>query len=236
MRLNRESLLVRGREAKAMLLQARYLSRDLLRERRRGTGPTVILVHGIYASAGVFRPLRELLHRSLDATTYVFSYLPGAGILDLSERVSELLHRASEPAPIVLVGHSLGGLVHRAYCQRPDRDSRVVLTVSLAAPFEGARRHSLVPGQGGRDLAPGTPLLSSLRTPSALNLSVAHFAVGAADDSVIFGSPFPDYGERISLNHVGHNGILFDARAHRLVVEHVKKFARFTGNGKIDHK
>ena len=80
------------REAQAMLTQARYLSKDLQKQHHEAEGPNVVLLHGLYASAGVFRPLIKELREKLNAATHSFSYLPGPGVVELSTRLASLIN------------------------------------------------------------------------------------------------------------------------------------------------
>lgn len=204
-----------------MLTQASLLPLDRGTVHHPGSGPVVVLLHGLYASAGVFRPLRTCLERTLGAATYSLNYLPGPGISELAARVAEVVRAASESRSIILVGHSLGGLVYRAYCQSPACDARVSLTMSLAGPFYGSRRHVLVPGQAGQDLRPSSPILERIRRASPENLRIPHLSLCAADDQMILGNGCPEYGETQTLFGVGHNGLLFDPRAHAWVTQQI---------------
>lgn len=213
------------REAKAMLTQARYLSRDLKPRAHLGEGPTVILLHGLYASAGVFTPLRRRLEGELGASTFTISYPPGPGIVELAGRVRELFSQITSPAPIHLVGHSLGGLVLR-HVARQKWDPRVVETISLAAPFRGSEKVWLVPGQAGRDLLPGGPLLLHLSSRTPEDEGIAHLTLVAADDEMILPGAFPEYGRHQVVERTGHNGILFSEEAIDAVVRTIAEFGQ----------
>lgn len=207
-------------ETRAMLTQARYLAADW-RSQDFGSADThVVLVHGLYATAGVFRPLRSALLRDLGVGASTFSYFPGPGIGELTGRLRKVLQTLPSTQPIVLVGHSLGGLVVRNYVLE-FADTPIQLTISLAAPFSGSRRFHLVPGQAGRDLIPGAEILAPLSRDSAAHRAVPHLSLLAADDRLVLGPALPSYGERCVIQDTGHNGILFHEQAIAAVVERV---------------
>jgi len=216
------------REARALLTQARYLPQDLSATSHEGRGPTVVLLHGLYASAGVFRPLRSRLESELEASTYSLSYPPGPGIETMCERLAKLVAGVPSPAPIILVGHSFGALVERYYVSQRNPDPRVVQTVSLAAPFLGSNQNTLVPGQGGRDLAPDAELLALLRQDSEENRRVPHLAILAEEDSLIVPGAYPSFGRHHLVRQVGHNGILFHPEVIDLVTSCVREHHRPT--------
>ncbi len=212
------------RETSAFLNQARYLARDVQPSHRIGTGPTVVFLHGLYASAGVWRPLRDRFEQELDASTHSLSYLPGPGIEEMTERLAALISEIHQPGEIHLVGHSFGGLVMRNYVCRSACVSRVVTTTSLASPFFGSTKTDWVPGQGGRDLLPGAEILRRLRVASPENLRVPHLSLCAADDQMILPGAFPEYGEHVLIPRTGHNGILFNADALQQVLQRIASF------------
>lgn len=207
-------------EARALLLQVRYLLRDWRPTVSAGEDATVVLLHGLYASAGVFRPLREDIQRELGWRVASFSYGVGPGVLELSERAVRFVDELAPRGPLFLVGHSVGGLVgcHAAYWG--GLRGRVAGTVSLAAPFRGSRRSWLAPGPIGRDIEPGGALLTLLgRSPPPGEAAPRHLSIFAEDDVLIERGAFPQFGEQILMPGVGHNGILFDERARARVIE-----------------
>jgi len=105
--------------------------------RRAGTGPALVLLHGIGSASGSW--LRQLAQ--LQATHTVLAWdapgygrsapLPGAapGAADYGRRVWQWLDALDLPAaPLTLVGHSLGALMGAAAAlQQPGRVKRLVL-------------------------------------------------------------------------------------------------------------
>jgi pimeloyl-ACP methyl ester carboxylesterase len=211
-----------GREIWAYARQASLLHRDIgrppLPEALRGED-VVIGLHGIFATAGVMRPLRATLERQ-GVATLAMSYMAGPGVATLAERLGDWL--SGFDARIHLVGHSLGGVVARYFAVHT-RDERVVQTISLASPFGGvkvaavARFGLSIPF--ARDLDEGSPLLRELR----LAKGVPHLSLIASEDHVVqapVAHALPG-GEVVVLDGVGHNGMLFDERVAECVSQRV---------------
>lgn len=178
----------------------------------------VVLVHGTMASAGAWRPLRAELSALKRLHSTAFSYTPMKGIADVAGLIGECLSRLPPSVRVHLVGHSLGGLAVRWFVQETTGDDRVVQTISVAAPFDGARGATLLPGPAGRDLRAGSPTLARL-AESAMASKVPHLSIfGAADTAVDPATTFP-VGERLMVLGAGHNGLLF----HPEVVGHVRE-------------
>lgn len=228
---------VAGREALALARQATLLPRDV-----RAVLPPVIadgdhvvvLVHGVFASAGVLRPLREHIEQASTAKTASFSYPPWFGVRELATRLGALVARLPPHVHLHLVGHSLGGLVAREYAQRVPRDTRVVQTISLASPFAGTRQARWLPVAFGRDIAHGSALLRALHHDAAAASDVPHTSFVATSDTVLDppSSAAFLHGEVIEIADVGHNTLLYDegvqARVARLVADRVLASTRAT--------
>lgn len=199
-----------AREARAFARLATLLPLDLgdvLPGGVRDGDDVVVLVHGALATAGAWRPLRERL-ASAGVHSASFTYGPSAGVAAISEGIARLLRRLPEKARVFLVGHSLGGLAVRWFVQVAGGDRRIVETVTVATPFGGARGASLLPGQAGRDMSRGSPVLDQLAV-SAASSAVPHLSIfGGTDTAVSPDTVFP-VGDRVVIEGAGHNALLF---------------------------
>jgi pimeloyl-ACP methyl ester carboxylesterase len=215
-------------EALATLREVMLMPRDLAdvvprcRKDER-VHDVVVLVHGFLASAGVFRPLRKRLERECGTAVASFSHVPGATVPSIAFSLGKLVARLPKAARVHVVGHSLGGVVARYYVQELGGHARVAQTIALGAPFGGAPIAAHIPVFVGRDLRPKSALLSRLRE-RAHEHAIPHVSIaGTADRTVPHDQAlaFP-WGERISLEGRGHNGLLFDDEVARIVVDRVR--------------
>lgn len=122
--------------------------------------PTIVLVHGAFANSFSFAPLQAELamlgHRSLAVdlpghgfdATYTTAYqapqdldrlatepgaIAGVTLADNAARVIEVLERVREHGPVVLVGHSRGGVtITEVGNVRPDLVDRLVYVAAWA--------------------------------------------------------------------------------------------------------
>lgn len=212
------------REARAFVRLARLLPYDLEAIVPHGLcegDDIVVLVHGSLATAGAWRPLRERLER-VGAHTATFTYGPNRGVQEIAAGIGDLLTRLPERARIHLVGHSLGGLAVRWFVQELPADARVVQTISVAAPFAGTARAWLLPGRPGRDMQPGSDVLSRLVASAARGPSLPHLSiVGSADTAVPPDTSFP-VGDRLVIADAGHNTLLFADEVASSVLRRVR--------------
>ena len=221
------SIRARVSETFATLREVALMARDIapvVPEAVRAGEDVVVLVHGFFASAGVFRPMRARLVESTGAKVPSFTHAPGVGIERIAKSLAKLVARIPHGARVHLVGHSLGGLVSRWYVQELGGHERVVQTVSLGSPFGGTERARNFRFLVGADLHRTSPLLARLRA-RAHDHDVPHTSLVAEGDSVIVpgeSAVFPR-GDVVVLPKLGHNTLLFHRDSITHVVDRVKR-------------
>lgn len=212
-----------GLEALAFARQATLLHRDVTETYPELAEPgddVVVFLHGLFATAGVLRPMRLTIEREVPALTAALSYAPGRGIASIAESLAELVDRLPSGVLVHLVGHSMGGLVARWYVQELGGDPRVVQTISLAAPFLGTERARLMPATAGRDIRPDSAVLKRLRVPT--ESPVPHLSIVADSDNVVAEHAVFHLGESVVIRACGHNGLLYHPEAVKVVIERVR--------------
>jgi len=134
----------------------------------------VVFVHGIGGSAREF----ETFVGQLDRTRYKpwFFHYPSGGDLD---QLAELFYQIylsgkvyrSDGMPVIIVAHSMGGLIVREALNKYEgqsRENQVHLLVTMATPFGGhaaaaiGEEHGLIVLPSWRDLNPKNPFIGNL--------------------------------------------------------------------------
>jgi triacylglycerol lipase len=123
---------------------------------------------------------------------------------------------------IHLVGHSVGGLVIRWYVQELGRDERVVQTISLGSPFSGTAHARYFPTQVGRDIVPGSRILTRLSAGARAGERVPHLSITATHDSIVPSGAVLAAGARLSIDGCGHNGLIYHAGVAREIIRRVR--------------
>ena len=215
------------REAAALVRQTPLMPLDLAWQplgRSSSCPDIVVVLHGLFATAGALRPLRRKIERATGFPTVSFTFEPGCDVATLAHRLSVLLTDAPRDARVQLVGHSLGGVVARYFVQVAPCDARVVQTISLGSPFAGTRAASIVPRFVSRDVAVGSRVLDKIERRWRLGAHVPHTSILASHDQLVaprWSAAYP-HGDVIVANARGHNALLFDGEVARLVVDVVK--------------
>lgn len=152
-----------------------YAARHQLEQLRRLVAPTskeqaVLLLPGIYETAGFLGPLRQALEADGNAVHSISALrLNLAAPEELAGIVARYLDE-QDLTEVVCVAHSKGGLLAKQLLLDPRTRDRVKGAVALCTPFGGSGWASLfVPGLGVRSLAPRGRMITSLSAQTAAN-------------------------------------------------------------------
>lgn len=220
-------LRARLREARAVVRQATLLPYDvgapLVPSAVVPGEHVVVFLHGLFASAGVLRPLRTRFLAVGRIRTAALSYAPGPEVAALTARLRALVDALPAETPVHVVGHSLGGIVARDYARSPGAH-RVRSIVTLASPFGGVRGAARFRFGSARDLDPASPVLRELRSAP---IAIPHLSLLAREDGLtadVEAHRTPG-SELHVVAGVGHHSVLFDARVAELVLGFVRRHA-----------
>ena len=133
-------------------------------DRLRSSARPLLLVHGYGCSRGVWWFLRQRLEAAghIVATLSLTPPYTSIGKLvpQLEQRIAEVC-RATGAEQVVLVAHSMGGLVCRAYLARNGR-ARVERLITIASPHAGSELACIGFGANAREMEPGSRWLQDL--------------------------------------------------------------------------
>ncbi len=182
----------------------------------------VVLIHGFFASAGAFRPMRARIERETGAHVASFTHAPGQSVRTIARKLARVVDRIPITSRVHIVGHSLGGIVARWYVQELGGHARVTQTISMASPFRGAPLARKLPFFVGRDLHEESATLARLRVSPYAD-RVPHTSIIAGEDHLVVPqeSGAFHHGEVVVLAGRSHNSLLFDREVVRIVAAQV---------------
>jgi triacylglycerol lipase len=105
----------------------------------------VVLIHGIYHNASAWAYYRWRLKRKGYSRIHAFSYSSwNATFWDIYEKFETWMKQVERDCPgedMVMVGHSLGGLLAKTYAGKRDKSTSAVIrrVITLGSPFKGSK-------------------------------------------------------------------------------------------------
>ena len=183
------------------------------RDRMRPCSRPLLLVHGYNCSRGVWWLLRRQLEAAGHTVATVSLAPPYTNIGKLVPRLAQRIEnvcRATGADRVVLVAHSMGGLVCRSYLARHGSD-RVERLITIASPHSGSELARIGIGKNAREMEPGSLWLKDL---AQAGLPVPAVAIRTPHDNFVM----PQDNQRlpgaidVALEGIGHLAVLFTRR------------------------
>jgi len=179
----------------------------------------VLLIHGYLCNRGLWWWLRRRLRaRGVAVATITLSHPLGnidACADELAARTDEL--RAETGADrVVLVGHSMGGLVSRAYLRRHG-PGKVDKLITIATPHHGTVLARIGPGQNAREMEPESE--GPRRLAGRATCSIRALSIWSARDEIVVpqdSARLHGADERM-LPAIGHLAMAFSPAVLRLL-------------------
>lgn len=129
-------------------------------------GPPILLVHGLYHNPTAWLAYRHWFRRDGFSDLHVYGYNSFTQVhADLVQEATRKALAILEERPgqqLILVGHSLGGLVIRGVAARPELQGRVRALACLGTPHHGSILAAIGIGRLARSLHPRDPLFARL--------------------------------------------------------------------------
>ena len=186
----------------------------------------VLLLHGVLCNAGVWSRMRSDLTRRGVAGIYSLSYGPPlASIEDFADQLEQKIDAvlaATSATSTMVVAHSMGGLVVRAYIRRYGT-GKLAGVLTIGAPHHGSMHAWLMIGTSLAQLRPGNAWLAALNR-ERLDPALRFVSLWSWHDSMVApqtSSELPGAVD-VAMIGVGHNALLGDAevfdRAHAEIV------------------
>ena len=191
----------------------------------------VLLLHGVLCNAGVWYGFRKHLAARGLAPLYTLSYGPPLASIEVfAAQVAkkiDYIRRATGASRVAIVGHSMGGLVARAYLRRFGARS-VSSLIMFGAPHHGSAHAWLFPGACLAQLRPGNGWLEELNRAEDDEPTVPMISIWSWHDSMVAPqtSGRLQGAKNIEVIGVGHNALLNDERVRALVAGELERIAR----------
>ena len=199
----------------------------------------VLLLHGVLCNAGVWHPFMRWFSARGVAPVYTLSYGPPLASIEVFAEQAKLKIDAiladTGARKVIVVAHSLGGLVMRAFLRRFGGE-KIARLVTIATPHEGSVHAWIGFGQSLAQLRPRNPWLAGLGTPEGTDVPPI-VSLWSWHDSMVAPqtSSRVAFGENIEVAGVGHTALLRDRYVFdRVLIEIDKARSALAGEPAIE--
>ncbi|CAN5294890.1 hypothetical protein BH23ACT9_BH23ACT9_03680 [soil metagenome] len=193
-------------------------------------GMPVILVHGWIHNRSAFLGISRVLRRQGFRHIHAFDYNPL--VYDVPEVAGMLAAEVDRvlsitgASKVMVVGHSMGGVVTRYYIQQLGGDAKIDTVISLGTPHRGTYAAYLGMGAAAPQMKPGSSLMKQLEA-TARPSDVRWIAVYSDLDLLILPAVNAKLvhpalrAHNIKVADLGHLSLLLSGEVMRVVVSHL---------------
>jgi triacylglycerol lipase len=199
-------------------------------QRPKGEGTPVFLVHGLYHNASAWVLYRWWLKRAGFTTIYCWSYNSFGPSFDqirknFQELVNTIMDGHHPEQKAIMMGHSLGGLIIRAYLAGSGAAHRVTATVTLGTPHQGSKLAALGFSRLARSLIYQGALIQELEH-DVLPEDVGRLAVLTPTDNMVLPPEalrsVQDGWQYLETSPISHVALLYHWPTAKKVIEYLK--------------
>jgi triacylglycerol lipase len=194
------------------------------------TGTPILLVHGYFSNCGMWWRFRQRLANAGLGPIHTITLSPLWGSIDemmpqLAAKIEAICTQTGQPQ-LIVVAHSMGGLVTRAYMtSNVNGSSKIAKFITLATPHHGTQMANFGIGQCVGEMQMKSGWLAALERGEE-NISHPNtVSIYTLNDDLIYPPENSRlaWAENVRVAAIGHVGLLFSkAIAERVIVE-IKK-------------
>ena len=196
-----------------------------------GNGVPILLVHGFFSNRGMWVSFRQRLAAANLGPVYTVSLEPLNGSIDamatsLEKRIEEIVG-ATGNEKIIVVAHSMGGLVTRAYMAQVGAD-HVARFITLGAPHHGSRIAALGLFECADQMRYQSPWIEMLEDMEAARPpDVPTLSIYTQNDDLVYPpeSSVLEWAENVPVSAVGHVALMFSEAVADRVIAAIRKGA-----------
>ncbi len=186
----------------------------------RGNGRPILLVHGYMNHGSIWRLFKKRLENLGFGPIYVIHLgHPFRSIrfyaLKVKER-AEQIAKETKRKDLILIGHSMGGLVSSWYAGELAPKHTVTDVITIGSPLFGTPVAYLGLGPNAREMEPNAPFLQELHASISRNKQIRFYHLATRCDQLVIPgtSAIIARNEYFIIDDLGHASLLY---SHRVV-------------------
>ncbi len=198
----------------------------------KGEGVPLLLIHGYLNSSLVWFYHGNRFHkRGLGPIYTVFLGKPFCSIREYAKKVEEKvgqIQRETKKKEIILMGHSMGGIVAAYYALKLAHEVNVRAILTMGSPFHGTKVAKIAFGECAHEMAPCSLLLKEIEDARKKNPKIPFYCIATSLDHIVVPPSSALMGEdphkEAVLDSCGHASLLFSKEANEQMIQWATDF------------
>ncbi len=152
-------------------------------------GRPILLVHGYLHNASAWFFLQRSLRWAGLGPIYTLNlHRPFASIRDHAlsvARQADLIAQKTQRNDLVVIGHSMGGLVGAWYALNIAPEEKKIDVVTIGSPLQGTRMAALAPGLNGQEMRFGSDFVQNLFEEMRSSKKIRFYHIASSADQIV---------------------------------------------------
>jgi triacylglycerol lipase len=192
-------------------------------------GVPILLVHGYFSNRGMWWRFRRALAAAKVGPVYAITLSPLWGSIDamlvgLRAKVDAIAAETGQ-SQLIIVAHSMGGLVSRAYmAERAENVARVRQFITIGSPHHGTRMASAGFGQCVYEMRVGSAWIAALEGAEQGIVHPPTLSIYTVNDDLVVPAESAQlsWAENVATEGMGHVGLLFSKSVAQQVIAKIR--------------
>jgi triacylglycerol lipase len=187
-------------------------------KKRPGTDRPILLVHGYAHNSSIWAIQKKRLEEKGLGPVYTIDLgYPFHSIPAYAEHVKtkvELIAKETARNDLILIGHSMGGLVSAWYSTHLAPVDTVTDVITIGSPLGGTIMAWFAPGPNAKQMYPDSDFVQQLQVSMAQAKKVRFFHIGSKSDEIVIpaSSSIVDAKPYFIIEDLGHASLLYSDR------------------------
>lgn len=201
----------------------------LPQKKGRGKGQPILLIHGYMHFGGVWLFQKRWLEALGLGPIYTISLgHPFRSIALYAEKVkkkAEAIAQETGRQDLMLIGHSMGGLVASYYATRLASPGSVTDVVTIASPLAGTPMAWIGLGPNAREMRPRSLWIQELQKAIEETSAIRFYHIATHSDALVIPgiSAVLEKNPHFVFEDLGHTSLLYSRRVSQKIAHWVKK-------------
>ena len=199
-------------------------------------GTPILLVHGFFSNRGMWVRFRHCLAEAGLGPVYTVTLEPMTGTIEQMVEVFAArlaaIRQETGKQEIIIVAHSMGGLVTRAYMARSGA-AGIRQLITLGSPHHGTRMSAMGLFKCAAQMKFEGPWIETLSDMEAASPhKVPTLSIYTLNDDLVYPpeSAVLEWAENVPMSAVGHVGLMFSDPVCKRVIAAINAREQFTRN------